>query len=275
MGGCPAMTRCAVIGRPVEHSLSPVLHRAAYAALGLDWSYDAVDAGVDELASFLESVSAPTWRGLSVTMPLKRAIIQHLDDVEDLGRLLAAVNTVVVEPDGRRRGFNTDVPGMVAAFREHGTAGLSAIAVLGGGAPAGSVLAAAADLGASRAHVFVRDPARAVVLSDLGVRLDVAVHVRWLGDLPDAPRVDAVVSTIPTSAQAGLAVAWAPMTPLLFDVGYVPTPTPFMQAAAREHVSVIGGFALLLHQAAAQVQLMCECRVAPLEAMRAAGMAAL
>ena len=92
--------RAAVLGRPIGHSLSPSLHRAAYAALGLDWRYDAVDVGVEDLAGFLDGLG-PDWAGLSLTMPLKAAVLPLLDDVDDLARDVAAANTVVLG-EGRR-----------------------------------------------------------------------------------------------------------------------------------------------------------------------------
>jgi len=124
--------RAAVLGRPIAHSLSPALHRAAYAALGLDWSYDAVDCGPDELAALLDGLG-PEWRGLSLTMPLKAAVLPLLDDVAPLAAAVAAANTVVLR-DGRRSGHNTDVHGIVAALAEVGVTSVSRAVVLGGGA---------------------------------------------------------------------------------------------------------------------------------------------
>ena len=105
------MSRAAVLGSPIEHSLSPVLHRAAYAALGLDWTYEAIECREDQL----EELLGQTWAGLSLTMPLKRAVLPLLDDVSELARAVGGANTVVFK-DGRRLGFNTDVHGMVAAL---------------------------------------------------------------------------------------------------------------------------------------------------------------
>jgi shikimate dehydrogenase len=267
--------RCAVIGDPVDGSLSPALHRAAYAALGLDWTYDRVTVPTAELPTFMGGLATPPWRGLSVTMPHKRAVIQYVDEVDPLARGLDAVNTVVCSTGGRRYGFNTDVAGFVAGLREAGIADLDAVTVLGGGATAASALAAAAELGARHATCVVRDPGRAEPLRGVGTSFELAVRIaewRTLGDLAPA---DLVVSTIPAVAQESLSVPFRALGPTLFDVGYRPTPTGFMTAADREGVRVIGGFTLLLHQAARQVELMTGCPSAPLEAMRTAGLAAL
>jgi shikimate dehydrogenase len=267
--------RCAVIGDPVAGSLSPALHRAAYAALGLDWTYDRIPVSNEELPVFMADLANPPWRGLSVTMPHKRAVIQYLDDVDPLARGLDAVNTVVCSADGRRLGFNTDVAGFVAGLREAGVAELDAVTVLGGGATAASALAAVADLGASRATCVVRDPGRAERLHGVGTSSGLVVRVVGWGTLGDLAPADLVVSTIPAAAQDSLSVHFRALAPVLFDVGYQPTPTTFMAAADREGARVVGGFTLLLHQAARQVELMTGRTPAPLEAMRTAGLAAL
>src|SRR5688572_28400212 len=99
--------RCAVLGSPIEHSLSAELHRAAYVELGLDWRYDAVEVDEAGLAGFLDGLG-PEWRGLSLTMPLKRAVVPLLDEVRDRAVEAGAANTVLLG-EGRRVGHNTDV----------------------------------------------------------------------------------------------------------------------------------------------------------------------
>src|ERR1700761_861579 len=100
------LRRAAVLGSPVAHSLSPVLHRAAYAELGLtDWSYDRFETDEAALPGFLEGLG-PEWAGLSLTMPLKRAVIPLLDEISDTAASVEAVNTVVLTEDGRRTGDN-------------------------------------------------------------------------------------------------------------------------------------------------------------------------
>ncbi|MHB8449598.1 MAG: shikimate dehydrogenase, partial [Mycobacteriales bacterium] len=155
--------RAAVAGRPIGHSLSPRLHRAAYAALGLDWSYEALDCGAAELGALLGQVraAAAEWAGLSLTMPLKEAVLRHLDVVAtDLG----AVNTVLVGPDGRLTGENTDVDGIRAGLVELLGSGrpLERAAVLGAGGTARAALAALASLGAGVGEVglYARDADR-------------------------------------------------------------------------------------------------------------------
>jgi shikimate dehydrogenase len=143
-----ARRRAAVLGHPVRHSLSPVLHRAAYAELGLDWTYEAVDVDAADLRDFVRSCG-PEWVGLSLTMPLKLAVLPLLDEADETVTLVGAANTLVWRA-GRRVGANTDVAGLVAALRERGVGGARVVpyaSVLGSGATAASALAALAALG--------------------------------------------------------------------------------------------------------------------------------
>ncbi len=266
--------RCAVLGSPVAHSLSPVLHLAAYRELGLDWTYGAHKVEEPELSGFMELLT-PEWRGLSLTMPLKRRVIDFLDRVEARAGLLASVNTVVIGSTGRH-GYNTDVLGFVRAFQEAGVLRLASVVVVGAGATAASALAAAADLGATRATVLARSTARASRLAGLGLSLGLEVELRDLADPASVPLADALVSTIPVDAQHAVPTeALASQSRVVFEVSYRPSRTPLTEAARAEDRQVIGGFELLLHQAARQVELMTSVERAPLEAMRTAGLAAL
>ena len=107
----PEACRAAVLGSPIDHSLSPALHRAAYASLGLDWTYTAIDMDEARLPGFMAGLDA-TWAGLSLTMPLKECVIGLLDSVDDEARELLSVNTVVPRHGGWH-GTNTDVHGIV------------------------------------------------------------------------------------------------------------------------------------------------------------------
>jgi shikimate dehydrogenase len=265
------MARCAVLGSPIAHSLSPALHRTAYAALGLDWTYDAVEVDEAGLPAFLERLDA-SWRGLSLTMPLKRAVLPLLDDLDPWARASAAANTVVL--DEGRHGHNTDVPGAVAALREHGLDRVGTAAVLGGGATAASVLLALAELGCREARVLVRDRGRAAQTVGLIGRHapGLAVSLGLLGD--PVGSVDLLVSTVPVAAQTPDLVAAAERAGAVFEVVYDPWPTPLAAGAAGAGRTLVSGLDLLVHQAAAQVRLMTG-QEAPLEAMRAAGERAL
>jgi shikimate dehydrogenase len=267
--------KAAVLGSPVAHSLSPALHRAAYAGLGLDdWTYEAVECDEAALAAFVTS-RGPDWAGLSLTMPLKRTVLPLLDHTDPLAVIAGGANTVVFRPDGRY-GYNTDVQGIVDALTEAGAAAPGSVTIIGAGATACSALAALAELGAPAADVVVRDPSRATNLLAAAERLHVAVRLLPLTALTDAAP-GLLISTVPAGAADGYAeqirvTGRAPAAVL--DVLYDPWPTPLAEAATAAGAVVANGFAMLLHQAAAQVELMTG-KPAPLEAMRAAGEAEL
>ena len=220
--------RCAVLGSPIAHSLSPVLHRAAYAELGLDWEYEAREVREEELAGFLDGLDAE-WRGLSLTMPLKRAVVPLLDEMSERAVQAAAANTVVLDRAGdrlRRVGHNTDIPGAAAALRE-AYAGLPVRAVvLGGGATAASALLGLADLGCTDATLLVRDEARAAETLAAVARhpQPPTVTVGRLGD-PVGP-ADVLVSTIPVAAQTDDLLRLVDGVQVVFDAVYDPWPTP-------------------------------------------------
>ncbi len=269
--------KAAVLGSPIAHSLSPALHRAAYAGLGLDdWTYEAIECGEAALADFVGS-RGPEWAGLSLTMPLKRTVLPLLDHVDPLAAATGGANTVVFRPDGRY-GYNTDVQGIVDALAEAGAPAPGSVTIVGAGATACSALAALPELGAAGADIVVRDPARATDLLAAAERLHLRVRLLPFTGLIAADSVpDLLISTVPAGATDSYserirATAQAPVAVL--DVVYAPWPTPLARAASAAGALVASGFAMLLHQAAVQVELMTG-KPAPLDAMRAAGEAEL
>jgi shikimate dehydrogenase len=269
--GLRGARRCGVLGDPIAHSLSPVLHRAAYAELGLDWTYDAHRVPSGGLGQFLAGLD-DTWRGLSLTMPLKREALPLVDRLTDRARLAGAVNTVVLEDDGSRLGDNTDLPGANAAIRERTSAPLTSAVVLGGGATATSVGLALVDLGVRSIVLAVREEARAAeTLAALRAHPggpDV-VATALAGAQWDA---DVVVSTIPAPAQTPELLERVAAVPVVFEALYDPWPTPLAASAAGR--TLVGGLDLLVHQAAIQLELFTK-MPAPLAVMRDAGERAL
>ncbi|MCP2331464.1 shikimate dehydrogenase [Actinoalloteichus cyanogriseus DSM 43889] len=269
-----AARHAAVLGSPVEHSLSPVLHEAGYAALGLEgWSYRRIECDEVRLPGLVRGLG-PEWAGLSVTMPGKRAALRFADEVTATARAVGAANTLVpvVAEDGgpRWRADCTDVAGVTGALRAAGyrPAGGPGL-VLGAGGTANAAVAAVAEFGLSGVTLVVRDAARAeeTVACAGRVGLDVEVvtfdrvSLRAL-----AAEADLVVSTVPAGAAdrhaEHLAVArW------LFDVVYAPWPTPVGTAVAAAGGRLVTGLDMLLHQAFGQFEQFTG-RVAPREAMR-------
>lgn len=247
--------RCAVLGSPIEHSLSPVLHRAAYAELGLDWQYDAVEVREADLAGFLDGVDE-RWRGLSLTMPLKRTVIDLLDKSDALVAVTGVANTVLFS-DGLRAGFNTDIPGAANAIRERTSASVESALILGGGATATSLGWALADLGCTTLQLFVRNPTTVTETVEVIKQHPQAPRIE-VGFLDDVVAVDAdiVASTIPVTAQHAGLLDKLNDVPTVFDVIYDPWPTPLDSRATERGRTVISGLDLLVHQAALQVELM-------------------
>jgi shikimate dehydrogenase len=275
MTGSAGKRRAAVLGSPIAHSLSPVLHRAAYQELGLsDWTYDRFEVDEQTLPGFLADLG-PEWAGLSLTMPLKRAVIPLLDSISDTAASVEAVNTVVFTEDGRRVGDNTDIPGMIAALRERGIEEVGSAAILGAGATASSALAALARICTGPVTAYVRSEARAAEMRQWGRRLDVDVRTADWADADRALRAPLVVATTPAGTTDALAAAVPERPATLFDVLYDPWPTALAARWSAYGGAVVSGLDLLVHQAVLQVDQMTGRTPAPLDAMRKAGEHAL
>ncbi|MEU6195955.1 shikimate dehydrogenase [Streptomyces sp. NPDC047061] len=267
--------RAAVLGKPIAHSLSPVLHRAAYDELGLaDWSYERFEIDEAGLPAFLGTLG-PEWAGLSLTMPLKRAVIPLVDEISETAASVDAVNTVVFTEDGRRLGDNTDIPGMVAALREHGIEQVDSAAVLGAGATASSALAALARICTGEVVAYVRSEERAAEMRHWGERLDVEVRTADWADAGQALHAPLVIATTPAGTTDALAGAVPERPTTLFDVLYHPWPTALAARWSMFGGAVVSGLDLLVHQAVLQVEQMTGRAPAPLDAMRRAGEKAL
>lgn len=264
--------RAAVLGSPIEHSLSPVLHAAGYAALGLsEWSYERHRVEEADLAGFLAGLDE-SWRGLSCTMPLKRVLLGLATRVSPLAARAGAGNTLVRRPDGGWDADNTDVGGLVDALTPHWQ-GWGSAAVLGAGATARSALLALESLGVVSATVYARNPDRVADLAAWAEGASVAVEV-VPADLSTWRRgtEPAVLSTLPPAP--GIETGLTARGGLLFDAVYADWPTPLARAASAAGMTVVGGLDLLVHQAARQFELFTG-HLAPVEAMFAAGRAAL
>jgi shikimate dehydrogenase len=265
--------KAAVLGSPIAHSLSPVLHQAAYARLGLDgWSYGRHEVDEAALPGFLDGLDK-SWAGLSLTMPLKRAVIPLLDEADPSALAVHAVNTLVFRADDSRYGENTDVPGFANALRERGVQEVPRAAVLGGGATAGSALAALSGLVKGPVTVFLRDPAKLAGFDALVAHFGLELEPRPWSQAAQAAEYDLVVNTTPAGAADALAEMLPGRVGTLFDAIYHPWPTPLAAAWAAHGGTVLGGRDLLLHQAVRQVELITgvyDRGPEILEAMRAA-----
>ncbi|MDN4482058.1 shikimate dehydrogenase [Demequina lignilytica] len=271
MTGSAAPRRAGVLGHPIGHSLSPTLHRAAYAALGIDWEYDAYDVDSGGLGAFIEGLD-DAWAGLSLTMPLKVEAVPLMDFVEPMAKLVGGCNTVLIQNVGGARhlvGANTDVWGIQAAFREAGVTAASSGLILGGGATATSAMAALGSLGVTAPYVAVRSRGRAGGLLRAATRMGVAPRFVTFEEVPAlAAHVDVAVSTVPAAAGADIASSLVSVSECaaLLDAVYEPLVTPLGARWADLGGVRIGGERMLLHQAGEQIRLMTG-REAPLAAM--------
>ena len=257
--------QAAVLGSPVSHSLSPVLHNAAYRALGLDHTYSAIETAESELGSFLGSVDS-NWLGVSLTMPLKEVAFDYADTCDELSILSGAINTLVFGTEVSA--FNTDVLGLVDALAEAGSKQISTGVIFGSGATARSTLVALQRLGATEVNCVARNVSdverMAKVAHEIGVNFShtSVSESTWL-------TADVVVNTTPMGALAELAREVYSPVGLLLDVVYNPWPTQLAASWAVTGGTIVSGLAMLLHQAGHQVTLMTG-KPAPVAQMREA-----
>ncbi|GAA2245767.1 shikimate dehydrogenase [Kitasatospora cystarginea] len=270
----PAAARAAVLGSPVGQSLSPALHRAAYAAMGLDWDCEAVECDETVLHRMLDAGTGDR-AGVALAMPLKRAALPWIDEVTDLALDIGGVNTVVFR-DGRTFGDNTDPHGIVLALREAGVDDPGSALVLGGGAAAASALAALRDLGVRDPGLVVRERRRAAEAASAAVRLGMAVDIHTFDHLEELLHgTELVISTLPPGAANQYAAVIMHSRAAVLDVVPSAWPTRLAKAAGFAGNPVADGLSTLVHQAARQVELITGRSDVPLDAMRAAGRAEL
>jgi shikimate dehydrogenase len=246
-----------VWGDPIAHSRSPQLHAAAYAALGLDWTYDRRQ--VDE-ASFGAALAGldEAYRGLSLTMPLKGVAHAAARTLDRRAQLTGAVNTLRLSADGPH-GFNTDVGGIVRDLAEQGVSAVSEARIVGAGATAMSALVALGELGAEGVFVAARRTEAAAVLVGRGEEIGMRVRVEPL-DAPTSGEVDLTISTLPGGAAIARrdADALAASGGLLYDVVYGHWPTELARAWDRAGGRAVAGSGMLLQQALLQVRIFVQ-----------------
>ncbi|WP_258066805.1 shikimate dehydrogenase [Arthrobacter sp. GMC3] len=260
--------RGAVLGHPIGHSKSPQLHNAAYAALGIDYGYQAFDVEVPGLEAFFSKVREDRdWYGLSVTMPLKNASVDLVDELSPVARALGAVNTVIItNNDGvaHLRGDNTDVAGIVNALLHGGVGERPRAAILGGGGTAVSAVAALGELQARDVDIFVRNPAKAADTLEVATRLEVPAQLLPYEDAAATlAGYDVVISTLPPHGADALAQQFASQSAALdgaclLDVAYDPWPSALAAAWESKGGAVVPGIEMLLYQGVEQVKLFAQ-----------------
>ena len=263
--------RAAVLGDPVEHSRSPLIHNAGYAALGLDdWEYGRFRCTAEDLPRVVGEADE-SYAGFSVTMPGKFAALEFANVATDRARAIGSANTLVRTADGWRAD-NTDCDGVTGALRELGATGLSdgRAVLVGAGGTARPALWALAQAGVTHVSAVARSE-RVYALEPLAAQL--GVGFTWVPftapNLADvAGAADVLVSTVPSEALESYAGPLA-RAPRILDVIYDPWPTPLVEAADRAGHVALGGLTMLLHQALGQFEQFTG-RPAPAAAMREA-----
>ena len=249
--------RLAVVGDPIEHSRSPQLHLAAYRELGLDWSYERMRVQAGQLEEFVNSLDE-SWRGLSVTMPLKpeaRSLCHHVDEnsivTGGTNTLLLGGQSSVDTPAG----FNTDVAGIREPLRRLGCDSISHATLVGAGSSAASALVALSELGCVRVHVVVRNLDRVQEITSCAERLGVQLTCHSLDTLDKVPVTPVTISTVPASASLSFGKREVTPGDVLFDIAYgasnEPDPSNWMARGGR----VVGGLSMLAEQALQQVRV--------------------
>lgn len=268
MAADPSLRHAAVLGSPVAHSLSPLLHNAGYAALGLtDWRYTYADVTEAELVGFVAGLDE-SWRGLSLTMPLKEVAFEVASTATEVARQAAAINTLVRRSDGGWDGENTDVYGIVESLRhvEH----RGGAVVIGAGATARSAIVALEELGVREVVVAARRREAAEALTSFAAGLGLAGRAVSLQEWVEHP-ASLVVSTVPVGAGSTLvasarAVHGRLEHVTLFDVVYADWPSPLAAAVEAAGGTTICGLEMLIHQAARQFAMFTAgCTTEPLD----------
>jgi shikimate dehydrogenase len=276
INGCTTLV--GVIGWPVEHSLSPAMHNAAFAALGLDWVYVPLPVYPDHVGEAVRGLRAMGFAGVNVTVPHKQAVLQHLDDIAKDALVIGAVNTIVVR-DGAICGDNTDAAGFLASLNEAGfdPSGIYA-AVLGAGGSARAIVHALASAGARQVSVYNRHPERAhrlcrdlskfhadvrlegyplTATATIGEDISLLVNTTSVGMWPDTE-----MSPWPTDVPI-------PGHLTVYDLVYNPLETFFLTQARAVGAETVSGLGMLVHQGAASFSMWTG-QLAPVEAMRSA-----
>ncbi|MCS7001780.1 MAG: shikimate dehydrogenase [Dehalococcoidia bacterium] len=272
--------RAAVIGHPIQHSVSPAMHQAAIAATGLAARYDALEVAPAVLPGLMAVIRQPEWFGVNVTVPHKEAVLGFLDELTPEARRIGAVNTIK-QHRGRLIGHNTDAAGFLralsddAAFDPRGARCL----IVGAGGAARACVVALANAGAARIAVVNRNLDRARRLAAEFASLGAVEPYEPNGD--PCPDFDLLVNATtlgmvggPDASAIAAPIEWLRPGTLVYDLVYRPTETPLIVAARRTGARPLGGLAMLVYQGAAAFEWWTGLP-APIAAMREAAVAAL
>ena len=247
-------SRVALIGNPLRRRHSVVMHNAAFAANGIDATFELRSIEADEVGPFFGEARGPDWLGFGVTAPYKQVAMEHIDEVEPGARAIGAINNGVRRHDGSLVGFNTDAPGFMAAVDGMGVSVAQRPAVVfGAGGAARAVVWALLDAGAGPVHVANRTMDRASRLA-----VDLSPDGSVVPSTTDSPALLQAMASAAlavnattvgmTSDDIAFDVAPLPEDALVFDLVYVPPETPLVRAAKARGLRVSNGLEMLVRQ---------------------------
>ena len=275
-----------VNGWPIEHSLSPAMQNAALREMGLNWLYLAFAVAPERVGEALAGVRGLGLVGLNVTIPHKRAVIEHLDETDEAVQALGVANTIVRREDGSLAGHNTDGPGFLRSLAEHGRSVAGrAVTVIGAGGSARSVAWACARDGASRVTIVNRTLARAEDVAELLRRTTDLREVSAVGlEGPESREAVSGADVIVDCTSVGMyprhnvepvvPAAWLRSGQVVTDLTYNPLDTVLLEAARAAGAQTVDGAGMLVHQGAISLQYWSG-QEPPVETMRAALLEAL
>jgi len=245
--------RAFVIGHPISHSRSPLIHGTWLNAYGIDGSYDAIDVEPTVLPALFERLRRGEFAGGNVTIPLKEPVFALCDSVDPLARTIGAVNTLVAS-GSKVHGFNTDFMGFLGNLDQQApgwSEGLDEAIVLGAGGASRAILVALRERGVKRVHLLNRTAATAeAVAGQIG---DPVRAASWSSLAELAPRAGLLVNTTSVgmhgTAFAELPLERLPGSALVTDLVYVPLRTPLLAQAQQRGLRTVDGLGMLLHQA--------------------------
>ncbi|WP_439534371.1 shikimate dehydrogenase [Polymorphobacter sp.] len=245
-----------VIGWPVAHSKSPLIHRFWLQALGVDGDYSRFPIAPERVGAFVRALPAMGLRGVNVTVPHKLAVMAHLDRIDEAAERVGAVNTVLVGDDGRISGTNTDVDGICEPLCGHDLHGRTMV-VLGTGGAARAAVAAAVRLGAGSVTVMARTADKGRALLEAAGQPGIVLP--FDAPLPAGTDIGLVfnATTLGMTGQPSLTVDLGslPADALVFDAVYVPLETPLLADARARGLTAIDGLSMLIGQAATAFEL--------------------
>ena len=262
------MSKFAVVaGSPIEHSLSPLIHTAGYAALKMDWDYKKVELNVSTFPNYVKNRSQDLV-GMSLTMPLKEVSIDVADSVTDLARQVNSANTLLFK-DGKVMAGNTDIYGIVTALQTNKQLDVSNPSIIGSGATARSAVAALKQLGATKVMICARNESTLIELKKVAESFQMQVSIINWNEIHKALAASTVISTLPTGAMDAFAAMGPEIPGSLLDVAYSPWPSKIAVEWILRRGFVVSGLEMLLHQAVRQFELMTG-QKAPVKQMREA-----